>query len=346
MATKPNTTELIFFWVLFGIAGVLAYFIFAPYLTTLFLGLVLAIVLYTPYQWMLRKMKGRETLAASLMTTLTLFLILIPLFFIGTLLAGEVVDAYNLFSQSGNGVLERATSAANSAIQSLVPGSTFQINLSAFAGHVLQYISSNLNALFMGVAGAIFDVVLMLAALFFFLRDGQKLKKFAEDWSPLPLAYDENILSRLSQSVSAVVKGTLVVAVVQGVATGIGLAIFGVPGALLWGLVAVVVAMIPAVGTALVFVPAALYLIFSGAFFPAIGLVLWGALLVGNLDGILRPILMRKGLNLHPLITFLSVLGGLAFFGPIGFVAGPIAISLFFVLLDVYPKLIRGEPAH
>lgn len=335
-------TELVFFWVLFAVAGVLAYFIFAPYVATLFMGLVLAIVLQRPYQYVLSRLDGRTTLAALTTTLLTFVLVLIPVFLISSLLAGEVVSAYNLLTQSGSGTLSSITHWVNSLIQPIV-GTSFEINLTSLVEVVLQFISANVNGLFMGVASMLFDAMLMLVALFFFLRDGGKLKKFAEDWSPLPVGCDEDILDKMSNAVTTVVKGTLAVAVVQGALTGIGLMLFGVPGALLWGVVATFVAILPMFGTALIFVPAALFLLFSGSIFAGIGMLLWGVVLVSNIDNVLRSIFLKKKLGLHPLIVFLSVLGGLAFFGPVGFIAGPVVVSLFFVLLELYPKLIHGK---
>jgi predicted PurR-regulated permease PerM len=299
-------------------------------------------VLHIPYKWLLNKFNGKATYAALVTTGIAVFAILIPAFFIGSLLTQEVVDAYNLLTQSGGGVLVSLTAKLNDLLHRLIPSTTMQINIAAFAETFLQYISANLNNLFLSVANVFFDVILMLIGLFFFLRDGEKLKQFAMEWSPLPRTYDEDIFTRLGAAVAAAVKGTVVVAIAQGVATGIGLAIFGVPGALLWGVVATFMALIPVVGTGFVTVPAVLYLLLTQSYVSGIGLALWSFILVANIDTLLRPLLLRKEMKMHPLITFLSVIGGLSFFGPIGFVAGPIVIALFFVLLDIYPAIVKG----
>ena len=116
----------------------------------------------------------------------------------------------------------------------------------------------------------------------------------------------------------------------------VGFWIFGVPNAILWGSFAAIAALIPGIGTALVLTPAILFLFARGEIFSAIGLLAWGVGVVGLIDNFLGPRLMGRGIELHPLIILLSVLGGIGFFGPIGFLLGPLIVSLFFALLDIY----------
>jgi predicted PurR-regulated permease PerM len=117
---------------------------------------------------------------------------------------------------------------------------------------------------------------------------------------------------------------------------GVGFAIFGVPQPIFWGTVAAVMAMVPSVGTALVTIPAILYLAIVGQFLPAIGLLAWSLILVHSIDNFLGPILISRKATIHPFLIFLSVIGGLGFFGPIGFLLGPIVLSISLALLDIY----------
>jgi predicted PurR-regulated permease PerM len=112
--------------------------------------------------------------------------------------------------------------------------------------------------------------------------------------------------------------------------------IFGIPNPALWGSFAVVSAFIPGLGTSLVVVPGILYLFFTGAHLHALGLLIWGVLAVGLIDNYLGPILINRGVNVHPFLIFLSIMGGLVFFGPIGFIAGPLMVALLFALLEIY----------
>lgn len=340
---KPSITSLIFFWIIFAVTGTFAYLIFAPYLTSLFLGLVLAIVLQPVHIWFAHKFEGKTTLAALMTALLAVFAIIIPIFVMGSIMTQEVVNAYNLLTQSGDGALVSMTNRVNEFFQHVLPAASIRIDLPSLVGSFLQYVGSNLNAFFFSIVGVLFSALLMLFALYYFLRDGDKLRHFVMEWSPLPERYDENILDKLAAAVSAVVKGSLVSAVAQGAGVGLGFALFGIQGGLLWGVVAVFAALIPVVGTGLITVPAVLYLILNGKILFGVLLLAYSIVLVGNIDTFLRPYLMRKNLDIHPLIILLSVLGGLTVFGPVGFIAGPVVIALFFVLLELYPQLMRGK---
>jgi predicted PurR-regulated permease PerM len=145
----------------------------------------------------------------------------------------------------------------------------------------------------------------------------------------------------MEQAVYSIFAGSIIVALVQGILTGIGFTIFGVPNPALWGSIASVAALIPGVGTALVVVPGILYLFFTGSTGYAIGLLVWGILAVSLIDNFLGPILVNRGVKIHPFLILLSVLGGLIFFGPVGFLLGPIILAFLFALLDIYRSSVR-----
>ena len=179
--------------------------------------------------------------------------------------------------------------------------------------------------------------------MFFFYRDGAKLHDFAVKWSPLADRYDESIIAKLETAISVVVNGALFVSAIQGLTIGIGFVLFGLPNPVLWGAVSVIAALIPVVGTAIITVPAGLYLFFHGDTVSGIGMLVWGGLLVGAVDNLIRPLFIKRGVDIHPFVILLSVLGGLAYFGPIGFLAGPISIAFFYALLDIYPAIVSGK---
>ena len=125
-------------------------------------------------------------------------------------------------------------------------------------------------------------------------------------------------------------------ALIQGILTAVGFTFFGIPNATLWGSVAAITALIPGIGTALVLLPAILYLYFSGETLFAVGLLLWGMTAVGLVDNFLGPKLASYGMRLHPFLILLSVFGGVGFFGPLGFLLGPLVLSLLFALIEIY----------
>jgi predicted PurR-regulated permease PerM len=139
------------------------------------------------------------------------------------------------------------------------------------------------------------------------------------------------------------VQGALLTAIVQGIMVGIGFSVVGIPNPVLFGVVATVAALIPMMGTGIVTLPGVVWLISMGQVGPGIALLVWGLLCVGLIDNILSPYLMKRGMGVHPFLILLSVFGGLTYFGPIGFLAGPIILAFFFTLLEIYPQIVKGR---
>jgi len=179
--------------------------------------------------------------------------------------------------------------------------------------------------------------------MFFFLKDGERILQRLVTLSPLHDSYDIELLKKTTATIESVVKGTLLIALVQGFLAGLGLFIFGVPNAILWGALAALCAFVPGLGTALVVIPSVIYLFIIGNTPFAIGLSAWGVLLVGMIDNILGPYLYKKGTRLHPLIVLFAVLGGISFFGPEGLFLGPVIASLFVSLIHIDEKLVIGN---
>ncbi len=341
----PKTGELIFFFSLLAVVAFFAYRIMEPYLVALFLAVVLTIVFHPVTSIVQQRMKGHRALAAGMVTLFVLCIILLPLILVGTFAVNEVVDVFYRIQDNGLRMsgLTQWVQGLEIRLQGYVPGFRLNVDIALYAEKILSWVTQNLNAFVSGTFSIVFDLILVIVALFFFLKDGDKLRAFAIQWSPLADRYDESILAKLEHAVSSVVKGALTTAVAQGTLVGIGFALFGVPNPVLWGLVATVMALIPVVGTTLVTFPAVLFLFFSGMTLPAIGLLLWAIVCVGLIDNVLHPLLVKRGVAIHPFLILLSVIGGLGYFGPIGFLAGPVVMAFFFALLELYPYIVKGK---
>lgn len=248
---------------------------------------------------------------------------------------------YFLTEESGRSeiirLLNSVTSWFSHTFFDLLPAYSFDsLNITEFLQTGLQWAFSNIDKLFNGLAKIILGIFVTFLALFYFLRDGHDLKKQIIALSPLGDADDERIMKKLEQAIYSIFAGGLIVGIIQGILTGIGFAIFGVPNPAVWGTVAAISALIPGIGTSLVLVPGILYLFFTGMTTPAIGLLIWGLLAVGMIDNFLGPILINRGIKIHPFLILISVLGGIAFFGLIGFILGPLILAFLFALLDIY----------
>ncbi len=206
-----------------------------------------------------------------------------------------------------------------------------------------RFIVDHLVSLFAGTASTIFLFFIALFACYYFFKDGKYFTTYLIKLSPLKDVDDQLILTRLALAVRSVALGTVTVAIVQGILTAIGLSVVGFDRAILLGCVAAIGALVPGVGTAIVIIPSVIYLVISGQHFLAIGLGVWGLIAVGFIDNLLGPYMMSKGNNLHPFLILLSVLGGLSLFGPLGFILGPVILSFFLVLLELYHQYIKRE---
>lgn len=332
--------EVAFFFLLSAGAAFFAFLVLKPYLGALFVALVLSIA-FQPAHAAFVRAGMRQGLAAALTLLFLCIAVLAPFFLFGFFVFDDARKLYEQVS-SGAPLLERLDAAAEPLerrLQSFAPGA--ELNLSRHLRDGLSFLVGNFGSVFTGAVGVLFKTLIMFLALFYLFRDGGELRTAAMRLSPLANEYDEQILTRLEEAISSVVKGKLLIVCIQGALAAAVFVLLGLPHSVLLGAAVALSALIPAVGVAIVFVPVVLYLFFTAGVLPAVGLLVVGVG-VGVVDNVLGPLLYKRGLRLHPLLILLSVLGGLAFFGPVGFLAGPVTLSLFFALLDIYPLLFQS----
>lgn len=334
----PKRLETIFFLILFLGVALLSAFIFLPYIGALILAITFAVTFMPLYRWLVEDMGGHKTLAAFVMVFLVLLILIAPLTYFGFQIFRESRDLYARITSGDNQLLSQIANSIENKVREFNPN--FSLNLRDYMGRGLGWFSSHLGAIFSSLTNVFINLFIALFALFYLFKDGDRLKKFFIRYSPLSPHYNEEILNRLDRTLTSVIRGTLIVALIQGFVAGIGFLLFGVPNPAFWGALVVIAALVPTAGVAIVMIPAAAYLYINGNVLGAAGLLAWGVLIVGLIDNVLRPFLIEKGVNIHPLIILLSVVGGLQLFGPIGFVAGPVVVSLFFTLLNIYSTLI------
>ncbi len=338
-------TELYFLLILLAGIFILTFFIFRPFLYALVLAMVIATVFGPVHKRIFVLTREKEVPAALLSTVLVLVIVVVPIVFVGIQIFREATQLYSFLAQNGEAIdFSRGLGGATSSLERFLPVPLdFSVDFSQYARQGLNWLLLHLGPLFTNAARMIVSAFVFLAALYYLFKDGQKLKRAVIAYSPLRDIHDETIFSKLALAVNSVVKGNLAVALTQGTLTAVGFYIFGVPNATLWGSVAAIAALIPGVGTALVIVPAVLFLFLSGETFFAVGLVLWGITAVGLVDNFLGPKLVGQGTRLHPFLILLSILGGIGLFGPLGFLLGPIALCLLFALLDIYRTISQEQ---
>lgn len=326
-----------FFSILFATV-VLLFFVFRSFLYPLVFAAALAVV-FGPLEKQIVRFFGNRKGITALVTTLIAFLvILVPLGFFGAQVFSQGQDLYGVLARNGT---DQALRFVENFLGNTFPSLSF--DLSVYVQQFSEWIVGSIGPVFSGVTSAVTGIFISFLALFFFLKDGDKFKEALYAYSPLEDRYDRQIVQTLSRTTRSVVKGTLVVSILQGIAAGIGFWIFGVPSPALWGLVTVVAALIPLVGTMLVVLPATLFLALTSPPLFALGLFVWGAVFVSQIDNVLRPMLVEREVNIHPFLIFLSVIGGIQFFGLMGFLLGPIILSLLFTLFNIYGSMVLHE---
>lgn len=327
------------------VSFVLTFFIFRPFLVVLVLAAVFAVILQPLYRGILARMHGSPGLAAFATMLISVVCILVPLTFVTVQIAGEAQRLYiSLSDGSGETYLGAVLQRANDVIAQYVPslalsGADLSTSVDQYVKDGLAWVVQNLGGAFGGVTRLLLGLFIFLIALYYFLRDGMRLRQIIIDISPLADTDDKIVFARLNLAVNSVIRGSLMIALIQGVLTSIGFALFGVPHSILWGVVATFAALIPGIGTSLVLAPGVAYLFVIGTTPMAIGLLIWSVVAVGLIDNFLGPRLVGKGMQLHPLVVLLSVFGGLALFGPVGVFLGPLCISFLFALLSIYQHI-------
>ncbi len=332
--------EYIFFFSLLIGVGFLFWKLIAPLAGALAFAAIVATICYPLYERIQRQMfRQNGSLAAFATIVVVVFIVVVPLTLLGSLLLREAVSVYNLIQDSSPTTFVQTIMRIQSLVQSIIPD--FSLDIIGVLQTASAGVASKIVSIFASTAAAVFQFFIALIALFYFFRDGRIFMQYLVKMSPLRDASDSVILVRLATSIRSVALGTILVALIQGTLTGFGLWLFGFERAVLWGSIAAIGALIPGLGTTIVFAPAVIYLIATGDLMSASGVALWGVLAVGFIDNLLGPYLMSRGNKLHPFLILVAVLGGLTYFGPIGFILGPVIMSLFLVLLELYAQQIK-----
>ncbi|HPI93678.1 MAG TPA: AI-2E family transporter [Deltaproteobacteria bacterium] len=287
---------------------------------------------------------GRSNLA-SLATIVFIFLIfLVPLVGILGIVAGQAIK----ISQSVRPFIDQwmnTPSAFSDRLQSL----PFYGNLTAYQGLFLQktgemvsrvstFLFNSASSITVSTINTVFLFFVFLYTMFFFLKEGRAILDRFLYYIPLPRNVEQRILERFISVAKAAIKGTLVIGIIQGSLAGAAFWVVGIEGAAFWGTVMTVLSIIPAVGSAIIWFPAAVILAFTGSYLKAVGLFAFCSLLVGSVDNLVRPWLVGRGTQLHELMIFFGTLGGLSLFGLVGFIIGPIVAALFTTVWDIYAE--------
>ncbi len=344
---KPANEEIRFGrYFLLGIViliGVVFFKMISMFLIPIILAAVFSGLFYGFYEKLTRRLRGRRGISAGLCCLLLLLLLLIPLYFLGSLVAEEALDFYDsaevqvkeIIAQGDQGLLGRLSEIP--LLQRLgLDRIDWQASLQDVFKGAASLIANVINTATKSTFNVIANLFFTLFAMFYFFKDGDRLIAYMKKFSPLPNEYEDQLIRRFLAVSRGTIKGTMLIGLIKGIIGGLTFWIFGIRSPILWGVIMAILSLIPMVGAWLVMYPAALVLMVTGQVWLGVLLFLIAAVRVGNIDNVLQPILVGRETGLHDLLIFFSSLGGIAMFGVMGFIIGPIIAAFFLTVLDFY----------
>lgn len=320
----------------------LCWLIIAPFLDVLIWAIVLAIVAH-PLHRRLRDRGWNETWAALATVAVVIVVALIPIGFVTASVVAQIPEATE---QIKNAIVKgKELLSADTRLGHLVQriAGPEIVNDPSQLGDRLKAWAGSLTQQSLGVVGGVFTAILKICfalfTLFYLLRDEAIIKNAVLNMIPLDSKQSIAVFKRCRDVIRASVNGTMVIAAIQGALGALAFWVLGIPSGLLWGFVMFVMAMVPAIGAPAVWLPACVYLVATGLWGKAIALAVWGGLIIGSLDNLLRPRLVGQRAGLHDLIIFFSVLGGIQVFGILGLFVGPVVVAVALAIVEVFKQM-------
>jgi predicted PurR-regulated permease PerM len=319
--------------------------ILLPFYGAVFWGAVLAILFAPFYRRLLARMNQRPNMAALATLAICLVLVILPLTLITMAMLQEGLLVYEKIrsGQINFGTYFQQVVAALPQWltrlldrMDLLDINSIQQRLSSGAVQGSQYVATQAINITQNTFDFMVSFFIMLYLLFFLLRDGAALSTRIRDAVPLSASHKRMLFKKFTTVIRATVKGNVAVAAVQGALGGIAFWFLGIQGALLWAVLMAFLSLLPAIGAAVVWLPVAIYFLVTGAIWQGVALIVYGVLVIGLVDNVLRPILVGKDTQMPDYVVLISTLGGMALFGLNGFVIGPAVAALFIACWDLF----------
>jgi predicted PurR-regulated permease PerM len=345
-----------FFFAVFLFLLAQLYALFSIFLVPLVWTIILVLTVYPLYSLLLHALQGRRTLASLLMTILVVNAVAVPVFFFSRVLANQVIEFYQWVQgavQSGElqGFLASWQETflgrlwRNWGPHIMLP----EVDLPALAlrgaNTASQFIVERATGIARNLVVLLFDFLIISFSLFFFFRDGEGLYKTLRDIIPMEPAHKDEIFHRFYETVSAVVQGMMATALAQGVLAGIGFWVLGMPFTFFLACAAALLSLQPLGGSAVVWLPCALYLGFATSWTKGVILIVYGTLIISGVDNILRPLIIGGRTNLPTFFLFFGILGGLQAYGFLGIFLGPVVLATIVAFVKIYREEYAQETA-
>jgi predicted PurR-regulated permease PerM len=347
MERKYFTSLLVIF--LIALSFYFFYVVFSPFLVPIVWAIILAIIFYPVHRRLNRRLRGRKSLCALVMTAMVVLLIVLPSTYILSMLANEAVNAYIFFERG----LERGQfqSILEMKDHPFIQGIWNQLNqyvdlseldLNSLLLENLRKVSTfaitQTSRIIRGFSFIMIHFFLVVISLYYIFKDGDQFLKKVRQAIPLAPEDRELLFERLEEMIYATLYGGILVALLQGFLGGFAFWFLGVSSPIFWGTIMAFLSFLPVVGPVLVWGPVVLTFFFQGSVVKGVILMIWGAAVVGLSDNFLRPMLISKRTKLHTILLFFGVLGGIKAFGLLGLIVGPLVVTICVTILDIYSE--------
>jgi predicted PurR-regulated permease PerM len=349
---KREHIFLIFILFLAFLSIYLLYQILSPFLTSIVWAILLAMVLYPVFKKLRGLLKKRGVLSALIMTLLVLVVIVLPLTLLMASLASDVVNLYHQVEEMiKTGELQAYFERVKEIpiLKSVLARVGKHVDLDPLplllknVNQISTFIFNQTTILLKGFSTFVTGFFFTLLSLYYLFKDGSTLFERLKEAAPLPAKEKDLLIQRFKDMIHATIYGGILIAMIQGVLGGLSFWILGLPSPIFWGTAMGLLSFIPIGGTALIWAPAAIILIIGGAVLKGIVLVGIGVFVISMVDNLLRPFFISTRTNIHPLLLFFAVLGGVQAFGLIGLFAGPLVVTFFLTLVEIYIQGVKPE---
>jgi len=346
-STRPARASWITLLVAIAICLLVVLRVLAPFASALLLAVVAAGLIYPPYQRLVRALHGHRHTAALIVCTLLLVMVLVPLYVIATDVSGEALGFYEMTTTelTERGVLERLQQRQeriewiNSFLEPtgvVLTAEDVSDRLTTAGVRLGSFFYKQGVALATGLMRFVFGFIFWVLVLFYLLVDGETAQAWFRETLPMPANEQQLLSERFMEMASSLVVGNGLAGIIQGVAGGVVFAAAGLPGPVLWGAVMGVLAFIPVIGISIVFIPAFMILLIAGETTKAIVVFVPLALIATVVEYWLKPMLVGRRGQMHTLLVFLSLIGGIAAYGAMGILVGPLMMTAFLTLVSIY----------
>lgn len=337
---RPGTANRWFIYGLVLVLGILSFLVVKPFASYTVMGLLLAYAFYDPIYTGLRDWSGSPRLASGAVVSLIFLILIVPLVYVSFALIQDLTSiARSLTPTQVRNMMDLLLRRVYSLAGQEVPETGFATEVLSRAVPTIQsYVTAQLSTLFGLVSRMMLGMFVMAFVIYYSLLEGERMLAYSKSVMPLTEEQSDRIVERVQATVDAAFLGQIVVSVAQGAVGAVGFAIFGVPNPIFWGLVMIILSIIPVIGAFFVWFPAAVILLAQGQTVSGVGLIIWGVVAVSLVDNVLRPYFIGARAEIHPAVVLLGVVGGLLVFGFIGFVIGPLVLAMFIAVMEFWRK--------